>query len=185
MKFSLEIPPSANHFRRVIVTLNGREITRDVKISQALSSVAKQYKAAAGWILKQKRINPIAGDVAVIVTVHRKRRAGDLDNYLKVLLDSLSGIAWGDDKQVAEIYAVRRDGSKNPRVDVHIQPAGETPLIEAVIAENNALRQAAVALTSAFHSGKAPIEILTAAGRLVETLSLPPAYSEEGEREAK
>lgn len=32
---------------------------------------------------------------------------GDLDNYLKTIMDALNGIAWDDDKQVVRIEAVK------------------------------------------------------------------------------
>ena len=32
---------------------------------------------------------------------------GDLDNYVKLLMDGLNGIAWTDDKQVHQILAVK------------------------------------------------------------------------------
>lgn len=64
---------------------------------------------------------PIAGPVMVSVTVYRKRRAGDLDNYQKVLLDSLKGIAFEDDSQVVEIHALRLEDPSNPRVEVRVE----------------------------------------------------------------
>jgi Holliday junction resolvase RusA-like endonuclease len=39
--------------------------------------------------------------IAVSATFHRaSRRAADLDNLLKGILDALNGLAWGDDAQV-------------------------------------------------------------------------------------
>ena len=58
------------------------------------------------------------------VVVYRARRAGDLDNSLKVLLDALNGIAFEDDSQVVEIHARREEDPANPRVEVQIEPLG-------------------------------------------------------------
>lgn len=40
----------------------------------------------------------------------------DIDNYVKALLDSLNGLAFSDDGQVAEIHAVKRYSLK-PRIE--------------------------------------------------------------------
>ncbi len=36
---------------------------------------------------------------------------GDLDNYVKLTLDALNGVAWGDDGQVVRITAVKVDAT--------------------------------------------------------------------------
>jgi Holliday junction resolvase RusA-like endonuclease len=38
-----------------------------------------------------------------------KTLRGDLDNYVKLTLDALNGIAWDDDNQVVRINAVKVD----------------------------------------------------------------------------
>lgn len=44
----------------------------------------------------------------------------DIDNYVKLVCDALNGIAWEDDNEVAEVYAVKRY-SNNPRTEIEIQ----------------------------------------------------------------
>jgi Holliday junction resolvase RusA-like endonuclease len=53
--------------------------------------------------------------------VYRPQKRGDLDNTLKILVDSMKGIIYHDDEQVTVIHAERYDDKKNPRVDLLIE----------------------------------------------------------------
>jgi Holliday junction resolvase RusA-like endonuclease len=62
----------------------------------------------------------------VEINVYVSGRRGDLDNYVKSILDGLKGIAWEDDRQVTcvacSVYAVK----KNERVEVTVYPDEQT-----------------------------------------------------------
>jgi len=106
---TLPYPPSVN---KLYATVAGRRV---------LSEAGRSYKATAAIEASRQGMRPITkGDVAVKVEVYRPRRAGDLDNRLKALLDSLKGIAFTDDEQVADIHARRFDDKANPRVVVQV-----------------------------------------------------------------
>lgn len=75
-----------------------------------------------GTMCAAARVQPISGPVAVTVSVYRPAKRGDLDNTLKVLLDSLKGFAFHDDAQVVELHASRGDDKVNPRAVVTIEP---------------------------------------------------------------
>lgn len=113
MKITLPLPPSANNYWRVF-----RGVT-------VVSPEARTYKANVKFRAMQQaadgRVCPLAGEVVANVVVYRKRRVGDLDNFLKVLLDSLKGVAFEDDSQVVEIHARREDDPSNPRVVVQVE----------------------------------------------------------------
>ena len=98
---TLPVPPSANrywiHTGRGVVT----------------SPEAKAYKQAVRLLVPEQMI---VGDVAVNVSVYRARKSGDLDNYLKVMLDALQGVLYANDNQITEIHAFRYDDADNPRV---------------------------------------------------------------------
>lgn len=111
MKIILEYPPALNN---LYATVRGRRV---------LSKRGREYKATAADTASKLGCRPVSGDVAVRLDVYRPRKAGDLDNTLKVILDSLKGIAWHDDKQVVEIVARRFDDKDSPRVEMWIETA--------------------------------------------------------------
>ena len=110
----LPLPPTANHY--YVNTGRG---------GRALSPGARAYKAAAEMAIYHAHLVRYAGPVAVTLHVYRERKAGDLDNRVKLTLDSLNGHAWGDDAQVVELHAYRRDDAANPRVEVEIRTVTE------------------------------------------------------------
>ena len=107
-----------------------------------LSKEAKDYKQAVGLIAKEAGIiKPIAGRVAVSYVLYPQRpqdwanRAAkdpvrwddsvqclDLDNALKVMLDSLKGVVFGDDKFVFEIHGRRAEPDGVGRMVVTVSP---------------------------------------------------------------
>ncbi len=113
MKLVLPVPPSANAYWRV---WQNRVL---------LSAAARSYKAAVKFRCMQNHDlpKPFEGPVVVSMVVYRARKAGDLDNFQKCLLDSIRGVAYLDDSQVVEIYARREDDKENPRVEVRIEEA--------------------------------------------------------------
>lgn len=105
----LALPPSANRYWRY--GPNGVHVSEE----------AENYKTGARWKALHQHMTPMAGTVAVYVNVYRARKAGDLDNYAKVILDSLNGAAFHDDSQVVELHMWRHDDKGNPRVEVEIR----------------------------------------------------------------
>ena len=85
------------------------------------SQEARQYGEAVGNLCLAAGLVPFSGDVSVELFVYRPRRSGDLDNYIKVTLDSLNRRAYLDDKQVVRIEATRLDDKLNPRVVVVVE----------------------------------------------------------------
>jgi crossover junction endodeoxyribonuclease RusA len=100
----LPIPPSANRYWRKYC---GRMV---------VSKEAKIYKRLVWLAAKQERL-PVAAEneeIELPLVVHppvRKngstRLSGDLDNRLKVVIDALQGVAYGDDRQVVGISIKR------------------------------------------------------------------------------
>jgi Holliday junction resolvase RusA-like endonuclease len=77
---------------------------------------AYQWEAKAQWKGK-----PLEGDIEVSITLYfgTKRRA-DLDNFNKLRLDALTGIAYLDDSQ--KLIIERAYDKTDPRIDISIAP---------------------------------------------------------------
>lgn len=59
---------------------------------------------------------------AVTIVVHPKRKAGDADNYIKGILDSLTKAGfWDDDRRVSEVRSAFGDVDKNGRVEIAVE----------------------------------------------------------------
>lgn len=106
---TLPYPPSANAYWRMF---HNRIL---------VSKEARAYKARAGLLALAAGMRPLEGELEVLVHAYRPRKVGDLDNLLKVLLDSLRGVAWADDSQVRCIHAVRFDDRADPRVELWVR----------------------------------------------------------------
>jgi len=97
----LPVPPSANEYWQYS---RGHVYT---------SQVARDYKRAVSLLIPRQ---VMSGEVCLNISVYRARKIGDLDNYLKIMLDALKGILYHDDNQIIEIHSFRYDDKANPRV---------------------------------------------------------------------
>lgn len=105
----LPLPPSANRYWR---SYRGRV---------TVSEDAKTYKRGVAMAATHAGLRPFTGPVAVYLHVYRARKVGDLDNFAKVTLDALRGVAYQDDDQITELHLWRHDDKANPRVEVEIR----------------------------------------------------------------
>lgn len=107
-----------------------------------VSAEAKSYKAQVGWIAKAAGVRaPLSGRVAVSIQLYpampkdakaRMRKLGDcwddgvraldIDNTIKVTVDSLNGVVFVDDRQVWRITAERMEPDGDARAVVTITP---------------------------------------------------------------
>jgi crossover junction endodeoxyribonuclease RusA len=100
MIYTLPFPPSVNRHVRADFT------TGRVLVSRAW----RDYRAVVGKLIMASGLDqPLTGrvSVAILARMPDKRRR-DLDNYLKVLLDSLSGIVYVDDSQI-DFLSIKRE----------------------------------------------------------------------------
>ncbi len=107
IRVRLPLPPTGNHYKKP--NRRGKNLT------WYLTPEAKAFKAAvAGCGIGAM----IEGPLLFRATIYRKSKAGDLDNFAKVLLDSCQGVFFENDKQVHEIHLTLRDDKSNPGCDV-------------------------------------------------------------------
>jgi Holliday junction resolvase RusA-like endonuclease len=75
-----------------------------------------QLEAKAQW-----RKKPLEGELEVWVTLFfGTKRKADLDNFNKILLDSLTGIVYVDDSQIHALHIQRDYDKKKPRIEISI-----------------------------------------------------------------
>lgn len=110
---SLPYPPTVNRY--LGVTRTGMRF----KMKEG-----KDYCAIVASICRAKKIVPFQGDVIFEMHLYRPRKIGDIQNYSKVLCDSLEGWAYLNDGQIRQFNATRHDDSKDPRVEVMIRSWG-------------------------------------------------------------
>lgn len=102
------LPPSANRYWRYA---RGKVYATDE---------AKSYKHTVAMLARVDGAKQITGPVALTVAVYRARKAGDLDNYLKCLIDALQGVYYRNDAQIVRIVATRHDDKHDPHVEVTV-----------------------------------------------------------------
>lgn len=120
MIVQLDYPPSTNRAWRMA---SGRMVQQ---------RGVKAWKQRAGWMARAAGFAPLEGPVRVVATLHPKmtargqasRKRIDIDNALKVALDALNGVAYGDDRQIVETTA---------RVGEPLPDGGLTVCVEAAI----------------------------------------------------
>lgn len=92
----------------------GRVFT-PIATHEAETRIADQWREANG--------PHFTGAIAVEIDLHPKettitiseseypesRLRGDIDNYIKLIMDALNGVAWDDDRQVVWLYAVKHN----------------------------------------------------------------------------
>ena len=109
---TLPLPPLANRYWRI----GHGHLYR--------CSEADNYRRTLMVLLRQAKCRCLHGPVWVTIRVYRKRKAGDLDGYLKVLLDALQGLAFENDRQVRQLVASLEPEDKvHPRVEVTVTEA--------------------------------------------------------------
>lgn len=84
---------------------------------------AQDLKLSYQWQAKsQYKGKPLEGNLEIWVNIFfgTKRRA-DIDNFSKLLFDSLTGICWNDDSQIILAHFGKQHCKDNPRIELSIE----------------------------------------------------------------
>lgn len=100
-----------------------RSVCRGRFPSVYMSNEGKAIKESFQWQIKsQWTIGKLKGKIGVSVRMFfgdEKRR--DIDNYHKIILDSLKGICFDDDSQIYDLRATKEVDKFMPRVEIDIR----------------------------------------------------------------
>ncbi len=91
---------------------------------------ASMYMSKEGKMIKESYIKQtklqwankaIKGDVRVYIELYfGTKRKSDIDNFGKLLLDSLTGICWVDDSQIVDMRVVKKYDKNKGRIEITI-----------------------------------------------------------------
>jgi len=87
-----------------------------------MSKEGKIIKEGYQWEVKsQYKGELLTGDVKLEIKYYLStKRKTDLDNLNKLVLDSMSGIVYQDDKQIIELHLYKDYCKENPRIEIEI-----------------------------------------------------------------
>jgi len=113
------------------ITLSGNPLsTQHIYRSACRGSFPTRYMIKEGKDLKEQyqsearnqykgKVMSTDCDMEIILFFKDKRRR-DVDNYNKLVLDSLEGIVYEDDKQIQKLTVEKKLSVENPRIEVEI-----------------------------------------------------------------
>lgn len=122
INLTLPYPPSVNHYKRIGRTVKTK--TGKVFQSRVDSALTKRFYYEVFMIIRQKTQLGFQGaTISIDIEVYPPdRRKRDLDNILKVLIDSLQKAnLFDDDFQIARLFVERKNIIPQGQIIVRIQ----------------------------------------------------------------
>ena len=80
-----------------------------------LKPEAKTFKEMIGWSFKECKVSKQDFGVEIFFEIKGKQKH-DLDNYIKIVLDSLTRIVYEDDQQVIELHLFKQQAKKDKTI---------------------------------------------------------------------
>lgn len=122
VKFTIPEEP-VSKARHKVGTRGGKiRAYKDPKTANAQARVGLYYRQAAG--AHELSIRGFGVDMTFYLGSRQRR---DIDNFVKLVLDGLTGWAWKDDSQVTAISAKVVHGVEVPHSDVIVYPTDDLP----------------------------------------------------------
>lgn len=114
------------------IILSGNPLsTQTIYRYTCIGRFARLYMAKAGKKLKEQyqadarmqyEGEMILGDCELEITLFFKdKRRRDIDNFNKLVLDSLEGVVYEDDKQIQRLTIIKNYSKENPRIEIIIK----------------------------------------------------------------
>lgn len=87
-----------------------------------MSKLGKELKESYRWQAKSQFKQPILrGNLEVEAKIYLgSKRKADIDNFNKILYDSLTGIIWEDDSQIIKATTWKLYSKEDPRIELDI-----------------------------------------------------------------
>lgn len=117
-----------------VIILSGEpKSTQHIYKASCTSGYARVYMSGEGKAIKERyqweaksqwHRPPLTKEVGVWLNLYFKtKRKHDCDNFNKLILDSLTGIVWEDDNQIAALHILRLADKDKPRAEIIVRPA--------------------------------------------------------------
>jgi crossover junction endodeoxyribonuclease RusA len=114
-EFSISVPETPKSKGRPRLGKRGRVYT-PIATHEAEQRIAEIWRQAAGPKFDgpvEIEVDFYKNETTIIVRastdIPLSGLRGDIDNYLKLVMDGLNGVAWDDDKQVVLVYAAKME----------------------------------------------------------------------------
>ena len=104
------------------ISTNGLYRKRGAGYGMYMTDDGKARKEQYTWEARsQWKGKPLEDDVSVIVNLYFGTKAKhDIDNFTKILFDSLTGVCWKDDSQINRMTINKRYDKEQPRIEITI-----------------------------------------------------------------
>lgn len=99
-----------------------RHVCRGSFPSVYMNQEGKTLKESYQWQAKSQCKKILSDELEVWIKIYfGTKRKSDWDNFHKLSMDSLTGIAWQDDSQIQIAHVEKQYDKENPRIEIIIK----------------------------------------------------------------